>query len=112
MTETLAKDYSTVISDLIQKDNDLAAFQQPTIGLVGYPGMSNISRIFDSTSATAPQSVDFYNPDTFGYTTLEWDEAAMLTISYWGIKAYSANQYPKNYKKPQKILSFSVTPSP
>jgi len=112
VTETLAKDYSTVISDLIQKDNDLAAFQQPTIGLVGYPGMSNISRIFDSTSATAPQSVDFYNPDTFGYTTLEWDEAAMLTISYWGIKAYSANQYPKNYKKPQKILSFSVTPSP
>jgi len=112
VTEAWAKDFSTVVSDLTQKDNDLAAFKQPTIGLVGYPGLSNVSRIFDSTSSTVPKGVDFYAPDSFGYTALEWDEAGMLTISYWGVKAYSANQYPKAYQRSQKILSFSVTPSP
>ena len=108
---SLAEDYKYVVENLNKVNADLASYQAPEIGLVGYAGLSNVYRQFDPTAATNPQSVDFFTPDTFGYTTLEWDAAQALTVTYWGIGAYKPNVYPQSANSPvEKILQFTVTP--
>ncbi len=108
---SLQDDYPTVVVNLDLINKDLASYQAPEIGLVGYAGLSNVYRQFDPTAATNPQSVDFFTPDTFGYTTLEWDAAQALTVTYWGIGAYKPNVYPQSANSPvEKILQFTVTP--
>jgi alkaline phosphatase D len=109
--KTLETDYPVVASQAVATNAELESFQQPGIGLVGYPGLTSVYRLFDNAALTQPSSVDFFSPDTFGYTTLDWGEAGNLTVNFWGIKAYGPNLYPRNFKTPQKILSFSISPS-
>jgi hypothetical protein len=107
---SLADEYPTVLDSLQEINADLDRYQAPEIGLVGYPGLSNVYRQFDPDAATNPKSVDFYTPNTFGYTTLEWDTAQALTVTYWGIKAYGGGVYPQSTESPTKTLQFTVTP--
>jgi alkaline phosphatase D len=110
IAKTLESDYRVVVKETEKRNADLSNFQQPSIGLVGYPGLSSVYRLFDKKAPSIPSAVDFYSPDTFGYVTLDWNEAALLTVSYWGIKAYLPNVYPVKFTPPVKICSFSVSP--
>mgnify|MGYP003351077842 CR=1 FL=1 len=40
------------------------------IGLMGYPGLKNVTREGDTNAASSPQVVDFYSPDTFNYNEI------------------------------------------
>ena len=107
---SLAEEFPTVVANAAKQNQELASYQVPEIGLVNYPGLSKVYRQFDPNAETNPKSVDFYTPNTFGYTTLDWDSAKALTVTYWGIKSYAANAYPVDSETPSKILEFTINP--
>ena len=110
VSKPLKDDFAEVVKQTNETNAELNSFQQPILGLVGYPGLSGVTRLFDDAAATSPTPIDFYTPDTFGYTTLDWDAMGLLTVRFWGIKAYAAETYPKPYSKARKIIEFSVSP--
>jgi uncharacterized protein YjiK/phosphodiesterase/alkaline phosphatase D-like protein len=97
-----------------QYSNSIAAAQQgagvETLGLIGYPGLKNLQRDGDPTAGTSPQSVDFYSPDTFNFTTLDVSTDGTLTVSSVGMDATTQNAGIEYASGPQAhtIFSFQI----
>lgn len=99
------------LNDLASGHNeDLALLGQASLGLVGYPGLFDVYRALDPTASSAPSSVDFFSPDTFGYVTLDFDVSGTLRVEYWGVPSYDANTYPAASPLPVLISRFSLVP--
>jgi len=84
------------------------------IGLMGYPGLTNVMRDSNNTliSETTPQAVDFYSPDTFNYNTLDVSaDGSTLTVTSKGIKSTAQNsaaEYSASTNPAHTIFSFQV----
>lgn len=94
---------------------DLIAHGDPVVGLVGFKGLSNVVRAGDSNAATNPTSVDFYAPDQFGYTTLDFDIYGNLRVEDYGINSYKADCYTDAVcaaaianQVPSLVMGFSI----
>ena len=85
------------------------------IGLQGYPGLKNVTRIGDPTASFSPSAVDFYSPDTFNYNTLDVSANGDLSVASFGIYATAQNaglEYDPINNPVQKVFSFQITPAP
>ncbi|MFI3138292.1 MAG: alkaline phosphatase D family protein, partial [Methylococcaceae bacterium] len=83
------------------------------LGLQGYPGLKNVSRLNDPNAGTTPSAVDFYSPDTFNYNALEISASGQLTVTSWGIVATaqnSASEYDASKNPIQKVFNFQIDP--
>ncbi|MCX7088151.1 MAG: alkaline phosphatase D family protein [Methylococcales bacterium] len=83
------------------------------LGLQGYPGLKNVSRLNDPNAGTTPSAVDFYSPDTFNYNALEISASGQLTVTSWGIVATaqnSASEYDASKNPVQKVFNFQIDP--
>jgi len=102
-----------------QYANSIVAAQQAAgiepIGLIGYPGIHDITRDGDPTAGAAPQPVDFYSPDTFNFTVLDVSaDGKELTVSSLGMDATATNsgiEYASG-PKARTIFSFKVNAAP
>jgi phosphodiesterase/alkaline phosphatase D-like protein len=95
-------------STIVDNNPDLIAHGDPAIGLVGMSGLSNVYRAGDANAATAPSSIDFFAPDKFGYTTLNFDQWGNLRVETWGIDSYEQNTFPTTGETPSLIMGFSI----
>lgn len=81
-------------------------------GLMGYPGLHNVSREGDANAATSPSTVDFYSPDTFNYNTLDVSaDGKTLTVKSIGINSTAQNsalEYGANGNTARQIFSFQI----
>ena len=91
-----------------EHNTDLSRLGQADIGLVDYPGLRDVYRA--GNTASTPSSVDFFSPDTFGYTTLDFDTSGNLSVEYWGVPSYKPNTYPVSGPSPALISRFSLAP--
>ena len=98
-------------STAVDNNPDLLAHGDPTIGLVGLKGLTDVFRDGDPNAATNPSSVDFFAPDKFGYTTLAFDAAGNLRVETWGIDSYQQNTFPDADQQPSLIMGFSINVS-
>jgi len=89
---------------------DLQRLGQAQLGLAGYPGLHDVYRAGRAAAATTPASVDFFSPDTFGYTTLTFESSGILSVEYWGVPSYQPNTYPTNSPRAALISRFSISP--
>ena len=84
------------------------------IGLIGYPGLTNVMRDQSGTlvAETTPQYADFYSPDTFNYNILDVSaDGKTLTVTSKGINSTaqnSAKEYGVNNNTNRTIFSFQV----
>jgi len=92
----------------VDNNPDLIAHGDPAIGLVGFAGLSDVYRQFDPNASLSPTSVDFYAPDKFGYTTLDFDQWGNLRVETWGIDSYQAGVLPQTTLSPSLIMAFSI----
>lgn len=84
------------------------------IGLQGYPGLKNVSRLHNPSAASTPSAVDFYSPDTLNYNTLDVSTTGELTVASYGIIATPQNtawEYDAKNNPVEKIYSFQVSPA-
>lgn len=84
------------------------------IGLLGYPGLTNVRRENDPSASAKPTAVDFYSPDTFNYNTLDVSSTGRLTVTSFGITATaqnSASEYNAAANPVRPIFSFQVDPA-
>src|SRR5262249_46373857 len=102
-----------------QYANSIVAAQQAAgiepVGLSGYPGLHDLVRDGDPTARTAPQAVDFYNPDTFNFTVLDVSaDGKTLTVKSIGMDATEQNAGIEYANGPQArtIFSFQVDAAP
>ncbi len=86
-----------------------------------FPGLHNVFREKDPNLAGGfvPQNqispVDFYSPDTFNYTTLDFSpDGQNLTVTTMGIDSYGAEVFPDPASLPsaRAIAQFSITATP
>jgi len=82
------------------------------IGLTGYPGLTNLTRLGDPTAGTAPQAADFYSPDTFNYNQLDVSaDGKTLTVTSYGINSTVQNsfaEYDAANNPEQQVFRFQV----
>jgi phosphodiesterase/alkaline phosphatase D-like protein len=82
------------------------------VGLLGYPGLHDITRTGDATAATAPQVVDFYSPDTFNYNLLSISaDGKTLSVANKGILATAQNaaaEYGVGGNTVNTVFSFQI----
>ncbi|NDJ10073.1 MAG: hypothetical protein EBY17_02635 [Acidobacteriia bacterium] len=102
-----------------QLANSIVAAQQATgiepFGLMGYPGLHDVTREGDPTAGTNPQAADFYSPDTFNFAVLDVSaDGKTLTVSTIGMDATAQNSGTEYVNGPQarKIFSFQVDAAP
>ncbi|MGC3988202.1 MAG: acid phosphatase [Chthoniobacteraceae bacterium] len=97
-------------SDLIA-NAQISASLEP-IGLAGYPGLHNVTRLGDANADTLRQPADFYSPDTFNYNTFDVTaDGKTLTITSYGIKSTAQNsfaEYDSVNNPEQSIFSFQI----
>ena len=74
----------------------------------GIEGLYNVYRQLDPTAGSNPQPLDFYSPNTFNFTTLEFKEDGTLEVKVLGIPDYLAGTFPQGTPDPQTILSFDI----
>ncbi len=82
------------------------------LGLAGYPGLHNVTRLNDPDADTLRQPVDFYSPDTFNYNTLDVSpDGKTLTVKSYGINSTAQNsflEYNAAANPEQVLFSFQV----
>ncbi len=81
------------------------------IGLQGYPGLHNVSRLGDPGASANPTTVDFYSPDTFNYTIFDVSaNGRTLSVKSYGMFATAQNAGTEYSAGPQasEIFSFQV----
>ena len=110
----LAKNGNTTLPGL-QKGTPMAGgFNgHPQIGSgtwKGISGLRNVIYILDPTgSASKPQGLDFYSPNTFSYATLAFSaDGSSLHVDVEGIPDYGENTFPQGCPPKQSLLSFDV----
>ena len=90
-------------------NSGLHAFNEPTIGLCGFSGLSNTHRQLDPASGGGCSSVDFFSPDTFNYTTLSVSaDGSSLSVDTWGIPSYQQNTFPRDNPVVGNIMGFTI----
>ncbi len=93
-------------------DAQVAAGVEP-IGLQGYQGLKNVTRLDNPNAANNPSAVDFYSPDTFNYNVLDIDTNGILTVKSLGIVATAQNaglEYDAAKNPVKEIFSFQIDP--
>ena len=96
-------------STKVANNPDLIAHGDPPIGLVGFPGLTNVWRDGHPDAASNPKSIDFFAPDRNGYTTLEIDARGNLTVATWGIPSYQPDTFPQPKAPSELIMRFGIT---
>ena len=78
--------------------------------MVGFHGLDNVVRNKDGVlvNETTPSSIDFFAPDKFGYTTLNFDQYGNLRVETWGVDSYQQNTFPTTGQTPSLIMGFSI----
>ncbi|EDY18038.1 phosphoesterase [Chthoniobacter flavus Ellin428] len=89
----------------------VAAGVEP-IGLGGYPGLHNVSRLGDPNADTNRGPEDFYSPDTFNYNVLDVSpDGRTLSVTSYGINSTAQNSFleydPVNNPE-QPLFSFQI----
>jgi len=93
----------------------MAASIEP-IGLAGYPGLNQVSRLGDPDADELRQPADFYSPDTFNYNVLEVSaDGKKLTVTSYGINSTFQNgfiEYDPVNNPEQALFSFKIQRHP
>jgi alkaline phosphatase D len=86
------------------------------IGLAGYPGLQNVTRLGDPAANALRQPVDFYSPDTFNYNVLDVSaDGKTLTVTSYGINSTVQNgfvEYDPVNNPEQALFSFQIRRGP
>ena len=86
------------------------------IGLAGYPGLRNVTRLGDPDADTLRQPADFYSPDTFNYNVLDVSaDGKTLTVTSYGINSTVQNgfvEYDPLGNPEQALFSFQIRRGP
>jgi hypothetical protein len=86
------------------------------IGLAGYPGLRNVTRLGDPAADTLRQPADFYSPDTFNYNVLDVSaDGKTLTVTSYGINSTVANgfvEYDPVNNPEQALFGFQIRRGP
>jgi hypothetical protein len=86
------------------------------IGLAGYPGLHNVTRLGDPAADTLRQPADFYSPDTFNYNVLDVSaDGKTLTVTSYGINSTVQNgfvEYDAVANPEQALFSFQIRRGP
>jgi hypothetical protein len=86
------------------------------IGLAGYPGLRNVTRLGDPAADTLRQPADFYSPDTFNYNVLDVSaDGKTLTVTSYGINSTVQNGFVEYdpVGNPERVLfSFQIHGGP
>jgi phospholipase C/phosphodiesterase/alkaline phosphatase D-like protein len=105
--------FSQVVQPLAQSiaNAQIAAGVEP-IGLTGYPGLHNVSRLGDPSADTNRGPEDFYSPDTYNYNVLGLSpDGKTLTVTSYGINSTQQNtfqDYDSANNPEQAIFSFQI----
>ena len=87
-----------------------------SIGLGGYPGLHNVTRLGDPAADTLRQPADFYSPDTFNYNVLDVSaDGKTLTVTSYGINSTVQNgfvEYDPVSNPEQALFSFQIRRGP
>lgn len=104
-------DCDTLRKALELRNAKQAALKQPLIGLLPdvYPGVTVTHRRCGAVGG-APESLDFFVPDQFAYTTLAIDGDGVLTVETWGLDAYQENTFPRTLPGAGLTSAFTVRP--
>jgi phosphodiesterase/alkaline phosphatase D-like protein len=82
------------------------------IGLAGYPGLRNVTRLGDPNADTLRQPADFYSPDTFNYNVLDVSaDGKTLTVTSYGINSTVQNaflEYDPVNNPERALFSFQI----
>lgn len=82
------------------------------IGLAGYPGLTNVTRLGHGTNLTTLEPADFYSPDTFNYNQFNVSaDGKTLTTTSYGINSTVQNsflEYDGLNNPEQVIFSFQI----
>jgi len=93
----------------------IAANIEP-IGLGGYHGLKNVTRLGDSKADKLRQPADFYSPDTFNYNVLDVSaDGITLTLTSYGINSTVQNgfvEYDPINNPEQELFSFQINRHP
>jgi phosphodiesterase/alkaline phosphatase D-like protein len=86
------------------------------IGLAGYPGLHNVTRLGDPNADTLRQPADFYSPDTFNYNVLDVSaDGKTLTVTSYGINSTVQNafvEYDPINNPERPLFSFQIRRGP
>jgi phosphodiesterase/alkaline phosphatase D-like protein len=93
----------------------IAANVEP-IGLAGYHGLQNVTRLGDPHADKLRQPADFYSPDTFNYNVLDVSaDGKTLTVTSYGINSTVQNgfiEYDPVNNPEQVLFSFQIKRHP
>ena len=96
-------------------NSESAAGLEP-IGIAGYPGLRNVTRLGDPAADTLRQPADFYSPDTFNYNVLDVSaDGKTLTVTSYGINSTVQNgfvEYDPVNNPEQALFSFQIRRGP
>jgi hypothetical protein len=102
------------LADSIANAESAAAIEP--IGLAGYPGLRNVTRLGDPAADTLRQPADFYSPDTFNYNVLDVSaDGKTLTVTSYGINSTVQNgfvEYDPVNNPEQSLFSFQIRRGP
>jgi hypothetical protein len=94
---------------------ETAASVEP-IGLAGYPGLHNLTRLGHATADTDREPADFYSPDTYNYNVLDVSaDGLTLTVTSYGINSTIQNgfiEYDPTNNPEQVLFSFQIDAPP
>jgi phosphodiesterase/alkaline phosphatase D-like protein len=86
------------------------------IGLAGYNGLQNVTRVGDPQADRLRQPADFYSPDTFNYNVLDVSaDGKTLTVTSYGINSTVQNgflEYDPVSNPEQGLFSFQIKRHP
>jgi len=86
------------------------------IGLAGYHGLKNVTRLGDPHADSLRQPADFYSPDTFNYNVLDVSaDGKTLTVTSYGINSTVQNgfvEYDPVNNPEQELFSFQIKRHP
>jgi phosphodiesterase/alkaline phosphatase D-like protein len=106
---------------LVKKLADSIAYAQMAenlepIGLAGYQGLQNVTRLGDPQADRLRQPADFYSPDTFNYNVLDVSaDGKTLTVTSYGINSTVQNgfvEYDPINNPEQELFSFQIKRHP
>src|SRR5262249_38444234 len=90
----------------------IAANIEP-IGLAGYHGLKNVTRLGDPKADKLRQPADFYSPNTFNYNVLDVSaDGKTLTVTSYGIHSTVQNgfvEYDPENNPEQVLFSFEIS---
>ena len=96
--------------------NAQAAANIEPIGLAGYHGLQNVTRLGDPQADRLRQPADFYSPDTFNYNVLDVSgDGKTLTATSYGINSTVQNgfvEYDAVNNPEQQLFSFQIKRHP